>query len=105
MPDQPGNVYPIDSLAHSAATDPHLLELHKVVVESDRNPEVPDELAVTHRVCVAIVRNEVSGALRAAADWMDQHPDMFIDGITVENHYRAADGKTASEVRFFVEFQ
>lgn len=104
MSDQTGNVYPLDALAHSAATDPHVLELHKVVVDSHAEPEVPGELVVRHWVGIAIVRNEVSDALRAAADWMDEHQDMIIDGITVERHYSPG-GKEANEVRFFVDFR
>ena len=96
MSDQTGNVYPIDALALSAATDSDVLRLHQVLLQSNAEPEVPGEMTVRHWVGVSIVREEASDALRAAADWMDAHKDMAIDGIAFERHYKGA-GKEMSE--------
>lgn len=104
MTDQTGNVYTIDTLAHSAATSSHVLQLHQVVLRSAAEPEVSGELAVLHSVIVSIVRDSAAGALRAAADWMDQHQDMDINGIAVANRYPTGSSEPTTEVRLFVDF-
>lgn len=104
VPEPGSNVYPIDALAHSAATNPSLLQLHQVVLQSNADPEVPGEMTARHWVGVSIVRDEASEALRAAADWMDHHKDMAVDGIALERHYQG-DGKELNEIRIFVDFQ
>lgn len=105
MPDRPGDVHRIDPVSRSAARDPHLLDLHKVYVESDDDVYRPLEgPTVSHKLSVTVVRDEISDALRAVADWMEDHQEMFIDGIAVEHHY-SKDGKEVSEVRVFVDFR
>lgn len=71
---------------------------------SDESPEVPGELVVGHWVGVVIVRDDVADALRAAADWMDQHQEMVVDGVTVERHNSSGHNET-NEIRFFVRFR
>jgi hypothetical protein len=103
MPDQPSNIRPIDPVAHSAARDPHLLDLHKVYME----PELTDELegpSAHHRISIVVVRDEASDALRAAADWMDNHLHMLIEAMAVEYHHGQS-GKEVCEVRLVVDFR
>lgn len=98
------SIHRIDPVARSAASDPHLLDLHKIYVEQSEPPEGLEGPAVSHKVQVTIVRPEVSAALRAAADWMDEHLDMIIESITVERHYARDEGEL-NEIRFTVEFR
>lgn len=104
MSNQTGNVHPINVVAHSAATDSSLLRLHQVVLQSTANPEVSGEMTARHWMGVSIVRDKASDALRAAADWMDRHEDMAVDGIALECHYQG-DGKELSEIRIFIDFR
>lgn len=105
MPDGRDNIYPIDPIAHSAATDRFLLRMHEIVRAAGHGEEWPEKPIVSHKLGVVFERDEASDALRAAADWLDAHNDMFVEGIALERRISADGRQEKSEIRLCVEFR
>lgn len=105
MPDGQDNIYPIDPIAHSAATDKNLLDMHKLVRAAGHGEEWPEKPIVSHKLGVVFERDEASDALRAAADWLDAHERLFVEGIALERHISVDGRQEKTEIRVFLEFR